>query len=70
MASSTISLDLHPLKNQGEASEPRKQMELIIALEPSKFLVKHIIQPSLILLSPSNKMICSAQAEKWAMGSR
>lgn len=60
MVSSTISL----------SSEPRKQMESIITLEPSKFLVKHSTQPSSILLSPSNEMTCSAQAEKVASASR
>lgn len=63
-------LYLYPLENQGEASEPKKQMESIITLEPSKFLVKHITQPSSILLSPCNEMICPAQAEKGGGGSR
>ena len=61
---------LCPLENRGEVSEPRKQMESIITLEPSKFLVKHITQPSSRLLSPSSEMICSAQAEKGVGGSR
>lgn len=61
---------LYSLENLGEASEPRKQMESIITLEPSKFLVKHITQPSSILLSPSNEMICSTQAEEGGGSSR
>lgn len=68
--SSSISLISILWRTRGKVSESRKQKQLIITIEPTKFLVKHITQPSSRLLSPSNEMICLAQAENSVAGSR
>jgi len=68
--SSSVSLISILWRTRGKVSEPRKQKQSMITLESTKFLVKHITQPSSRLLSPSNEMICLAQAENSIANSR